>query len=126
MHTTGRTFSECSCPKCQQQCTTPCLGTPQDMYNLIKAGYGPRLAPTKWLVGMMIGTINRPVELIAPLFDEKKKSCTFFTDGRCELHSKGLKPTEGKLSHHTHGQDCVSPAKSITWNVAKTWLNLNL
>ena len=47
--------------------------------------------------------------------------CTFFHDGLCELHDKGLKPTEGKLSHHTISIDNFSTKKSISWNVAKEW-----
>lgn len=45
----------------------------------------------------------------------------FFHDGLCELHDKGLKPTEGRLSHHSMRLDNWSPKKSISWNVAKEW-----
>ena len=35
----------------------------------------------------------------------------------------GLKPTEGKLSHHSIRLDNFKPSKCIAWNVAKEWLN---
>ena len=47
--------------------------------------------------------------------------CTFYHDGLCELHDKGLKPTEGRLSHHSMRLDNWTPKKSISWNVAKEW-----
>jgi len=34
-----------------------------------------------------------------------------------------LKPTEGKLSHHSIKVDNWTPRKSISWNVAKEWEN---
>ena len=39
---TGRKPVSCSCSECQQQCKTPCLGTPDDIINLIKAGYAKK------------------------------------------------------------------------------------
>lgn len=50
--------------------------------------------------------------------------CTFYHDGKCELHDKGLKPTEGKLSHHTIKLDNWDPKRSISWLVAKEWLDM--
>lgn len=51
--------SECSCEKCKNLCRTPCLGTPEDINKLLEAGYGKRLTPVLWGVGMLVGlTIN--------------------------------------------------------------------
>lgn len=49
--------------------------------------------------------------------------CIFFHDGLCELHNAGLKPTEGKLSHHSIKQENYQFKKSLSWNVAKKWLD---
>ena len=98
---TGRKPIQCKCKLCKQQCHTPCLGTPQDVLRLIEAGYKDRLAATEWYVDW----------------------CTFYKDGLCELHDSGLKPTEGKLSHHSIRIDNFKASKSIAWNVAKEWLN---
>ena len=51
MRKTGRRPIECKCQKCKQQCKTPCLGTPEDILRLIKAGYKDRLAPKYILSG---------------------------------------------------------------------------
>ena len=118
---TGRKPVQCKCRLCKQQCHTPCLGTPQDILKLIESGYKDRLAPTEWLVGMIMGVIDMPV----PMIQAKQEGdwCTFYKDGLCELHDAGLKPTEGRLSHHSIRLDNFKPSKSIAWNVAKEWLN---
>ena len=95
----GIESSACSCVKCKKMCIdTPCMGTPADIALLKKAGYSERLSPTLWAAGIFYGV--DAVELTMPKFDEQRMCCTFFTDdGLCELHEKGLKPTEGKLAH---------------------------
>lgn len=122
---TGMKQSFCKCNLCKKQCSTPCLATPEDIKKLIDAGYADRLAETDWYVGKLMGVIDKPIPMIQPLFDDSKGSCTFFTDGLCELHDKGLKPTEGKLSHHsTNGfknkREIVK--KSIAFAVAREWI----
>lgn len=51
------------------------------------------------------------------------RRCTFFQDGLCELHAAGLKPTEGRLSHHTITMENLKFGMSLSWNVAKEWLD---
>lgn len=99
MQKSGRKPTACSCEKCKSQCRTPCLGTPEDIERLIDAGYKDRLAPTEWLVGMLFGVIDRPGLMVQAKVEDGW--CTFYHDGKCELHEQGLKPTEGKLSHHS-------------------------
>lgn len=94
--------SECSCSTCQKMCRTPCIGNVDDIFNLIKAGYIERLAMTTWAAGYVQGFFPHLVQMIAPLKDEKSGYCTFFKDGLCELHDKGLKPTEGRYAHCSH------------------------
>jgi hypothetical protein len=38
-----------------------------------------------------------------------------------KLHASGLKPTEGKLSHHSVKAENFEFRKSLSWNVAKEW-----
>jgi hypothetical protein len=123
---TGRKPINCKCELCKTQCKTPCLGTPEDMFKIIGAGYTDRVALTTWKAGMLLGVIDRPVQMIQPLFDKVKGTCTFFTNGLCELHDKGLKPTEGRLSHHSTTAETFNPKKSLSWAVAKEWLNISV
>lgn len=118
---TGRKPVQCKCRLCKQQCHTPCLGTPQDILKIIEAGYKDRLAATEWYAGMLMGVIDIPI----PMIQSKQDGdwCTFYKDGLCELHDSGLKPTEGKLSHHSISLDNFKASRSISWNVAKEWLN---
>lgn len=119
----GRKPSFCACDKCKQQCHTPCLGTPEDIERLIEAGYSDRLALTEWWAGVMMGVCKEPVKMIQPILEENGW-CTFYHDGLCELHDKGLKPTEGRLSHHSLKIDNFNPKKSLSWLIAKEWLKV--
>lgn len=124
MRKSGVKPTSCKCQKCKQQCqTAPCIGTPEDMKRLIDAGYVYQLAVTGWGFGMLIGVHPEPVAMIAPDFDQERGCCTFFQDGLCTLHAKGLKPTEGRLSHHSQGGEGFKPQKSIGWQIAKEWLD---
>lgn len=118
---TGRRPCECKCSLCKMQCHTPCLGTPQDIEKLIDAGYSDRLLPTLWGAGMIMGVINFPVPMIQ--IASSDDYCSFFHNGLCELHDRGLKLTEGRLSHHSTRIDNFKASKSIAWNVAKEWLS---
>jgi hypothetical protein len=120
---TGRKPISCKCEACKKQCSVaPCLGTPQDIEKIIDAGYGDKIAPTQWAAGMMMGVVDHVVLMFQIRFDEKKGGCVFFNNGLCELHDKGLKPTEGRLSHHTTTIETFNPKKSLSWNVAKEWM----
>ena len=123
MRKTGRKPIECKCQKCKQQCKTPCLGTPEDILRLIKAGYKERLAITHWWVGIARGKLDFPVIMIQAR-QEENGYCTFFHDGLCELHDLGLKHTEGRLSHHSITKENFKFGKSLSWNVAKEWMDM--
>ena len=123
MRKTGRKPIECKCQKCKQQCKTPCLGTPEDILRLIKAGYKERLAITHWWVGIARGKLDFPVIMIQAR-QEENGYCTFFRDGLCELHDLGLNPTEGRLSHHSITKENFKFGKSLSWNVAKEWMDM--
>lgn len=119
---TGRKPVSCKCKLCKQQCRMcPCLGTPEDIERIIDAGFADRLAWTDWCTGMMMGATPYPIPMVQA--QQTDAGCIFLRDGLCELHDKGLKPTEGKLSHHTTKLETFTVRKSIAWNVAKEWID---
>lgn len=120
MQVTGRTPTECRCPVCRSYCQTPCLGTPEDIRRLLDAGYAPHLTPTYWCVGMLFGVMKHPVLMVQLI--RGSKGCVLLQDGLCKLHELGLKPMEGRLSHHIITEENLSFHKSLSWNVAKKWL----
>lgn len=86
----------CTCDKCKNMCKVPCIGTPKDIEGIIDAGYADRLKETTWMVGFRFAR-EKPIEMIQPT--EKDGWCAFRrADGLCELHDRGLKPTEGVLA----------------------------
>lgn len=116
---TGRKPIECKCNLCKKQCATPCLGTPEDIKKLIDAGYKEKLSITDWYVGMIFKEINFPITMVQAL--QTNNGCVFLENGLCTLHSLNLKPTEGRLSHHSVDIANFSFKKSLGWNVAKEW-----
>lgn len=52
---------------------------------------------------------------------KKDGCCVFFHDGKCELHESGLKPTEGKLSHHEVSVLGLRKEYNLTYQVAIEW-----
>ena len=92
--------NECSCEICQNMCKTPCIGTPLEMGKISVAGFRNRLSVSFWAYGKLVGTHDKLIQIIAPMYDEKKECCTFFVNGKCELHNLGLKPTEGRYASH--------------------------
>lgn len=86
----------CTCDKCKNMCKVPCIGTPKDIEAIIDAGYADRLKETMWMVGYL-AVKEKPIAMIQPT--EKDGWCAFRQpDGLCELHDRGLKPTEGVLA----------------------------
>lgn len=114
----------CECKECIQMCkNSPCLGTPADILNLMKAGHGKRLVYTKWAAGIKQGFPVIP--MIQPFYDGTRGCCTFLDQSqkKCTLHDAGLKPTEGKLANHIHGELGVKMGINlpIAHAVALTW-----
>jgi hypothetical protein len=116
---TGDQVNSCSCDKCKDMCRhCPCIGTPIDMLRLIDAGYIDKLEFTYWAAGLNYGI--EATRMITPV-KLPWGPCAFLTeDGLCELHDKGLKPTEGKLVTH-NSKLADNPDKVIPFAVAKSW-----
>ena len=123
----GRKPVQYNCEKCKQMCQrTPCLGTPHDILALIEAGYIDKLAYTEWAAGIYLGHTNRPIPMvqIRSIDDSRHDGCcVFYHDGKCELHENGLKPTEGKLSHHEVYERELQREYNLTYQVAIQWYN---
>lgn len=120
---TGRKISFCKCNECKKQCAIPCLGTPQDIEKIIDAGHNDKIFETDWYVGMIMGIIDKPIFMYQAELVESTGFCVFFENGLCKLHDSGLKPTEGKLSHHSTKIDNFKPNKSLSWMIAKEWID---
>lgn len=119
---TGRKPVECRCEACKSQCKTPCLGTPQDILKLIEAGYKEYLMPSEWAVGLILGKLDYSISMVQAIQDDEGW-CVFYENGLCKLHTLNLKPTEGKLSHHSVKPENYVFRKGISFNVAKEWLS---
>lgn len=121
----GKQPISCNCEKCRQMChRTPCLGTPQDILAIIEAGYVDKVCYTEWAAGMYLGHISQPIEMVQIKSKGKGKDgeCVFFHDGKCDLHESGLKPTEGKLSHHEVSIKELRKEYNLTYQVAIEWV----
>lgn len=123
----GKQTISCNCEKCKQMCQrVPCLGTPHDILALIEAGHVDKVCYVIWGAGMMLGYNAAPI----PMVQIKTKNgsrggtCVFYNDGKCELHENGLKPTEGKLSHHEVSAIELRPEYNLTYQVAIEWTKI--
>lgn len=118
----GKHDCSCSCEECRKMCQrTPCLGTPQDILALIDAGYVDKLSYVGWAAGMLLDHIPAPIPMIQ-IDVNKDGSCVFYHNGKCELHDNGLKPTEGKLSHHDISIIELKKEYNISYQVAIEWI----
>lgn len=92
----------CDCQECQSMCAFPCMGTPQEMESIIKAGYA---YPNK----LVVCSDNHP-DLDFTVVKPRRvgKHCVYFEDGKCQLHDAGLKPLEGRIA--IHGDQIVGRA----------------
>lgn len=121
----GKQPISCNCEKCRQMCQrTPCLGTPQDILAIIEAGYVDKVCYTEWAAGMYLGHIARPIPMVqikSISVGTKDGCCVFFHDGKCDLHESGLKPTEGRLSHHEVSVRELRKENNLTYQVAIEW-----
>lgn len=121
-------FYECDCDRCQSMCRRPCFGTVDDMEKIIQAGFENRLCVDYWgnckdyNVDMLAPALKGFEGKEAPFIPMSEEGCTFFKDGKCELHDVGLKPTQGKTAihggdHKTREQ--VAQYIIDTWNTEK-------
>ena len=93
---------ECDCVVCKAMCHAPCCGTPEEMEAIMDAGLGGRLCLDDWsghptdVQPALKGYEGRR----APYMVSSEDGCTFYRDGKCELHERGLKPIGGRAAYH--------------------------
>lgn len=116
--------SVCACSTCKSMCKRqPCIGTPEDIVKIIQAGHSSKLAFTVWGVGLATKTYDKPIEMIQPL-QLDNGYCAFLDENElCSLHEAGLKPTEGKLAHHSLGIYYGNFKETPPFKVAMTWVD---
>lgn len=85
-------------------CHAPCCGTVEDIEALMDAGYGKRLMFDDWPDSRVDEVIKPSLKFFegqrAPWDVSTALGCTFWRNGKCELHDSGLKPSQGKLALH--------------------------
>jgi hypothetical protein len=131
--------SVCACSTCQNMCERrPCWTTPKEAQAIIDAGLGDRLMRDYWVGNpLRDGYSKGDTSLLVPaiagyesrdcpegnFFVGPEGRCTFLTRaGRCELHDKGLKPSEGRKAIHDGGFETgknVHRLCAATWATAK-------
>lgn len=112
----------CDCNVCSAMCHAPCTGTPEEMKKIIDAGYGDRLCLDDWedeAVDLHPALKGWEGEK-APYSVYSSQGCTFWKDGKCELHDKGLKPLGGRFAHHDLPQE---EWRKIEPYLEKAWSN---
>lgn len=95
--------TECACERCSQMCQAPCCPTPEEVIVLIERGYAGRLMLDDWpgQADIVKPALKGHEGEKAPWSVKTLDGCTFWTaDGKCALHSRGLKPLQGRLAHH--------------------------
>lgn len=135
--------AECDCWFCVSGCTRhPCRPTPAEAQALIHAGYGFRLMQEEWQydklmdspfiekpknregsIYLLLPAIRGSEGRVAPWFPVGR--CTFLTiDGKCELHSLGLKPIEGrKVICDQKNKGTLQQQQAVHKLVVQTWNN---
>lgn len=122
--------SECRCKICQSMCARPCWGTPDDIQKIIDAGYEDRLMKDFWgnsqdggHIYILSPALKGSESKSSPFFPESELGCTFFDCGKCQLHNKKLKPTEGKLASCQDSEYKKEPTVhklvALTWDTDK-------
>lgn len=87
---------------------SPCFPTPADTLKLIEGGHKEKLTLTAYLGMGFIMWVVAPIQTI--------NGCIFHnSDGLCDLHQSGLKPTEGKLAIHNRADDGLRESICETW-----------
>lgn len=89
------TETRCSCDRCVSMCKTrPCLPTPEEAKHLDKTmqvDFGGLVVTSPAMVGQEGQTVS----------GNDLGCCVYLKNDLCELHSKGLKPLEGRIAHHS-------------------------
>lgn len=115
-------ITECQCETCQGFCHRPCWPTPAEAEALLAAGLADRLMLDWWEddppIYILCGALPGSEGQMAPTMPLSEHYCTFYRDGLCTLHDRGLKPLEGRISFHGYDHE---RAKHIHRQMAHLW-----
>lgn len=95
---------------------SPCFPDPEGVVRLISAGYKDHLR-VSWHPAPLHGQpfiwpLIAPIGIPGPYGQQ----CIFFTsEGKCELHDKGLKPIEGQVAIHNLEDGGLRKAVCFKW-----------
>lgn len=117
--------TECECKECSLMCHAPCCGTHEEMQILIDNGYASRLMYDDLPGGppMLKPALKGYEGKRSPWSTATEEGCTFWKDGKCELHSLRIKPIQGKLAHHSLTDKQFD---SISDYIKENWENVTL
>lgn len=111
----------CTCPACRQMCAdSTCLPTPDEARDLIRRGFGARLATYRFhpdpekLAAVGPAPAGREGARDLPM-TKTGVPCTFFDGQHCELHAAGLKPWEGRMALHDRPWQPIRMALLRSW-----------
>lgn len=113
--------SVCDCKWCRDSCKNrPCWPTPEEALKIIDAGYTKYLMCDFWDDPegdtYIIGPAFKGCEGRIPSWSKFTGCCALLSDdGLCKLHSKDLKPLEGRLVSHTNSNKDVHKLIASLW-----------
>ncbi len=116
--------SECNCEECIKACTRgrTCWGFPEEIDILLDAGYVKSLMLDYY--EYLEDDVDHYIEIVCPaLVGYGGKNTPWWPKGRCSLLDENnrcrihaLKPTEGKLAHHSlKTQDAHHYEFAVVW-----------
>lgn len=121
--------TDCSCNACKKMCThSPCIGTLEEMVKIAYALGTDDLIPTSILDPVthqmkdIIALRGTPWKPDPNMQYNAMKCCMQDEQGLCKLHKLNLKPSEGRLIHHTTTQE---ENFQIRHDLLETWTKYN-
>lgn len=120
----------CTCTHCKADCAIPCWPLPSEALAIIEAGYGAKL-----MLDWSDFVRDRKIWFLSPAlpgFEGKeapenyhaqinlKRPCVMQDkQGLCTLHKFGLKPKEGRATHHTVSRPNLRRSLITFWNTVE-------
>jgi hypothetical protein len=92
----------------------------KEIETLIKLGYANRLMLDDWPgdVDILKPAMKGYESNTAPWEVRMEEGCTFWKEGKCELHNLGLKPMAGRYAHHSNKIEEYEEVEDV---IRKSW-----
>lgn len=103
-------------------CHAPCCGTVEEMDRLIDEGFAGRLMLDDWdgQEDMIKPALFGSESERAPYEIRSILGCTFWKEGKCELHDLKLKPFQGRFASHANTNE---QCDAIVEVIRETWIS---